>query len=116
MPDVREGDRGTFFPLSAASSSVLLSPAHRAWLIALGCPVLTGGGGGSVAFPGLKSKTIQMCSQVCHSCLTLSKSSPQVEGRFVVERQMGPRDLRSLLPTDPRGHKQFVHTASAYLD
>lgn len=42
--------------------------------------------GASVAFPNLKSKTIQMCSQVCHSCLTLGKSFPQVKGGFVVRR------------------------------
>lgn len=89
VPDVRGGGGGTVLPLSAASFSVLLSPAHRAWLIALGCPVLTGA---SVAFPSLKSKTIQMCSQVCHSCLTLGKAFPQVKGRFVVGRQMRARD------------------------
>lgn len=95
---------GTVLPLSAASSSVLLNPAHRAWLVALGCPGLTGA---SVAFLAWKSKTIQMCSQVCHSCLTLGKSFPQVKGRFpqvkgrfVAGRQMRPHDLRNPL-TDP---------------
>ena len=41
VTDVRGGDGGTVLPLSAASSFVLLNPAHRAWLIALGCPGLT---------------------------------------------------------------------------
>lgn len=66
-------------------------------LIVLGCSVLTGA---SVAFPGLKSKMIQVCSPVGHSCLPLGKSAFQAKERSVVDCQMRPRRDVSLL-TDP---------------